>query len=45
MKSKFAEFIRKYLDQSGDLIAAVEGLTDSELDKRIEPGNGASGSR
>lgn len=38
MKSRTAELIRKYLDGPGDLIAAVEGLTDAELDKRIEPG-------
>jgi uncharacterized damage-inducible protein DinB len=38
MKSKIVELIAKYSDQSGDLIAAVEGLTDSELDRRLGPG-------
>ncbi|MGO9480862.1 MAG: DinB family protein [Candidatus Kryptoniota bacterium] len=38
MKSNIGELIKKYFDQSGDLIAAVDGLKNSELDKRIEPG-------
>lgn len=38
MNTKFAELIAKYADQPGDLIAAVEGLTDSELDKRPAAG-------
>ncbi len=38
MKSKIAQLIVKYSDQSGDLIAAVQSLTESEFDKRIERG-------
>ncbi len=38
MKSKIAELIVKYSNQPGDLIAAVDGLTYSELDKRLKPG-------
>ncbi|HUI28998.1 MAG TPA: DinB family protein [Candidatus Acidoferrales bacterium] len=38
MKSVIAELIGKYADQPGNLIAAVEGLKDSELDKRLGEG-------
>lgn len=38
MKSKIAGLISKYADQPGDLIAAVEGLTESELDRSFERG-------
>ena len=38
MKSKIAVLIGKYADQPGDLIAVVEGLTDSQLDKSLGRG-------
>ncbi len=38
MKSKIAELIAKYADQPGDLIAAVEGLTETALDRNLERG-------
>jgi uncharacterized damage-inducible protein DinB len=38
MKYRIAELIVKYSDQPGDLIASVEGLSDSELDRRLGPG-------
>jgi len=36
MKSKIAELVTKYSNQPGDLIAAIEGLTDTDLDRRLE---------
>lgn len=38
MKSNFSKLIDQYSDQPGDLIAAIEGLRESELDKRLEKG-------
>ncbi len=38
MNSEIAGMISKYSDQPGDLIDAVEGLTDTQLDKNLERG-------
>jgi len=36
MRPELVKLIAKYSDQPGDLIAAVEGLTDPQLDKRLD---------
>ncbi len=38
MKAKFSNLVARYSDQTGDVIAAIEGLTESELDKRLVQG-------
>ena len=38
MKSKTMALIRKYENGPGDLIAAVDGLNESQLDRRLSPG-------
>jgi uncharacterized damage-inducible protein DinB len=38
LKPRFAALIARYSDQPGDLISAVEGLSDAELDKRLASG-------
>ena len=38
MKSKIAGLISKYADQPGDLIAAVEGLSETELNNSLGRG-------
>jgi uncharacterized damage-inducible protein DinB len=38
MKAKIAGLISKYADQPGDLIAAVEGLAETELNNSLDRG-------